>query len=80
MRKLVERGLGTGSKEVNLAGRREWYFCLSMIVLILSACFPAIEKQLITLALIIGIKWVANGSVGKINIIIKQGGDYGSKI
>lgn len=73
MRKFAERNLGTESKGVNLSYtlRKAIYLYLSMTALILSACFPMVEKQLIVLSLITGAKWIMADRADKINILIK---------
>ena len=49
------------------------YLGLSIMALFLSACFPAVEKQLIAFSLIVGLKWIVAGRTERINILIKQG-------
>ena len=50
------------------------YFALSMLSLVLSMCFPVVEKQLLFLSVITGARWVMDSckSVTKI-IIIERG-------
>lgn len=49
------------------------YFGSSIAALILSACIPSAEKQLIAFSLIAGCKWIVSGRTERINILIKQG-------
>lgn len=74
MRELVERNLRVEPKGVNLSDalKQVRYFWLSMVALLLSACFPAAELQFLTLSVIAGAKWIVNGSSGKINIFITK--------
>ncbi|NQU74017.1 MAG: hypothetical protein HQ547_04855 [Candidatus Omnitrophica bacterium] len=72
MREVVKRNLRVEPKGVNLSDalKQLRYFWLSMAALLLSACFPAAELQLIVLSVIAGAKWIASGSSRKINIRI----------
>lgn len=72
MRKLVEKNLSSEPKEIRLVKMFKClrYFWLSMIAILLSACFPAAELQLLVLGVIAGAKWIASGSSGKINIFV----------
>ncbi|MDD3906218.1 MAG: hypothetical protein PHS46_06805 [Candidatus Omnitrophica bacterium] len=46
------------------------YLCLWVSAIALSACFPAIEVQLLVSSVIVGAKWIAEGKTQKINIIL----------
>ena len=72
MRELVERNLRVEPKGVNLSDalKQVRYFWLSMVALLLSACFPAAELQFLVLSVIAGAKWIVAGSSGKINIFV----------
>ena len=73
MRGLVDRNLSVEPKTRNFTNalKKIRYFSLSMAALILSILFPAIENQLLILALILGSRWIADGMDRKINILIK---------
>ena len=72
MREVVKRNLRVDPKGAKLSDalKQAGYFCLSMVALLLSACFPAAELQLLVLGVIVGAKWIASGSSRKINIFI----------
>jgi len=75
VRKYAERILGTepkGASQLHTL-KQARYFFLSIAALLLSACFPAVEKQLIIFSLITGAKWIVGNRVNKVNIIIKGG-------
>lgn len=73
MRELVDRDLNLKSRGARLscAVKHGLYFGFSMIALLISACFPVVDKQFITLSLILGAKWIVAGRTDKINILIK---------
>lgn len=75
MRERVQRNLSVEPKESNLKNtlKQSRYLCASVIALILSACLPGLEKQLLVISMIAGIKWVADGIDKRINIFIKCG-------
>jgi len=76
MREIVKSNLSVESKEGNPLGvlKQNWYFGSSVGALILSACFPVVEKQLLVLSIITGAKWIVSGKSEKINIFIKSKG------
>ena len=78
MRERVQRNIRVEPNEVNLWNtlKQARYFYISMIALILSACVPVVEKQLLVLSLITGAKWIADGVDKKINILIKCNRSY----
>jgi len=77
VRDLVNRHLRTEAKKAILPDvlKQTRYLCLSMTALLLSACFPVVDKQFMALSLILGAKWIVAGRTDKINILIRQGGD-----
>jgi len=76
VREFAERDLGFESKGTNLSHilKQARYLFLSMAALVLSACFPVVEKQLIVLSLITGAKWIMADVANQINIFIGQRG------
>jgi hypothetical protein len=82
VREVVRRNVRVRARKPNLWNRwdRTRYLFLSIVVLILSACFPAVERQLIVLSLITGAKWIMADGTSKINILIKQGGDDDGRV
>ena len=76
MRKVVKQGLGIEgrTRKASPSWRQALYLSLSMAALLLSACFPVAEKQLLVLAIILGGRWIAAGRTDKINILIEQRG------
>ena len=70
--RLVERKLKSEPKGANFSDslKQLRYFTLSMVALLLSACFPVAELQFLALSVIAGAKWIVGGSSGKINIFI----------
>jgi len=58
MRDLVRRNLEVESKNVSVLDvfKQLRYFCLSMIGILLSMCFPAVELQFLVLSIITGAK------------------------
>ncbi len=79
MREVVKRQLNAKPQKANFWSplKQKRYFCWSMAALLLSVYFPAIEKQLLILSLIAGVRWVADSIDKKITIHIKIGGSYG---
>lgn len=77
MRDLVNRHLRIESKKVISPDtlKQTRYLYLSMMALLLSVCFPVVDKQFMVSSLILGAKWITVGMADKINILIKQGGD-----
>jgi hypothetical protein len=75
VRERVQRNLSVEPKESNLKNtlKQSRYLGASVIALILSACLPGLEKQLLVISMIAGIKWVADGIDKRINIFIKCG-------
>ena len=73
MREFAERNLNVESRGVKLscARKQALYLGVSMTALLLSVCFPIMDKQFIVLSLILGAKWIVVGRTDKINIIIK---------
>ena len=72
MRELVKRNLSVESREVNLSDvlKQLRYFWVSMAALLLSAFFPVVEKQLVILSIITGVRWIVGGSSREIKILI----------
>ena len=75
MREIVKRNLRVESEEVKLSDvlKQLRYFWLSMAALLLSAFFPVVEKQLVVLSIITGVKWIVGGSSRKMKILINLG-------
>ena len=48
------------------------YFALSMVAILLSMFFPVVEWQLLTISIITGIKWIADGNSKSIRIILEE--------
>lgn len=80
MRKIVKQCLGIEARtgKPSPLRRESLYLCLSVVALILSAWFPAIEEQFLVFAIIAGARWIVVGRTDRINIVIRQGGEYGS--
>ncbi len=75
-RRLIARGTGENlylPKEVG-------YFGLWVAALVLSACFPKVESQLLLLALILGIRWIANGNSRNVNVVIMERGCFAESV
>ena len=75
MRKLVRKNLSPKSVKPSYSIlRHSLYLCLSMLALILSALFPVVDRQLMVLSVITGLKWVVADRTSRVNIIIKEKG------
>ncbi len=48
------------------------YFHLSILSLILSACFQKVEIQFIVFSIICGARWIASGKYNRTNIFIEK--------
>ena len=74
MREVVKGNLRVDPKGVNLSDalKQARYFWLFIVGLLLSACFPVVEKQLLILSIIAGAKWIADGVSTRINILIAE--------
>jgi len=53
--------------------KEQRYFCLSMAAILLSMLFPAVEFQLLAIAMLTGLKWIVQGRNGRTIIIMKGG-------
>ena len=73
MREVIKRNVSFKSGTSNLWNglKQTSYFCMSMVALLASACFPVVDKQFIALSLILGARWIVAGRTNKINIVIK---------
>ncbi len=69
-RRLIARGTG---KNLYLS-KKAGYLGLWVAALVLSACFPKAESQLLLLALILGIRWTASGKSRNVNIVTVERG------
>lgn len=74
MNRLTERNILTESRSQKTKG---WlivlgYPCLCFLCLLLSMCFEVAEKQLITISLITGIRWVLTGMNESVKILIVE--------
>jgi len=76
VRKFAERNLNveSGGAKLSYARKQALYLGVSIMALLLSACFPVVDKQFIALSLILGAKWIVVGRTDRINIVIKQRG------
>ena len=74
MRKLCEKNVFSESR---VQKTKDWivilgYPCLCFISILLSMCFPVAEKQLITISVITGIKWILTGRNNEVKILIVE--------
>jgi len=60
MRKIVKEALEVKCTSLPVLIKDLKYFWLSMASILLSLIFPIAEYQLLTLAIITGIKWIAD--------------------
>lgn len=76
MRNMVEKNLNFESRRLIRLSlfNQIRYFCLWILALVLSMCFPKVELQLLLISLIAGAKWIVAGNSRNINIFIEKRG------
>ena len=75
MRKLVRKNIRPKSVRPSYSTLKpSLYLCLSMLALILSALFPVVDRQLMVLSILTGLKWVVADMTNRVNIVIKGKG------
>ena len=74
MRKLIEQNLGYTAVQMSLPAllKELRYFCMSMASILLSLFFPVAEWQFLTIAVITGIKWIADSRHTQITIVERR--------
>ncbi|MBN1156549.1 hypothetical protein JXA85_02970 [Candidatus Woesearchaeota archaeon] len=72
MRNLVYKDVEVSRTRQLQALKPLRYFALSMLSILLSMFFTVVEWQFLSIALITGLKWIADSRNERINIILEE--------